>query len=150
VDSDEGPGSQVRSRLGYLLKHAFFELERLHDEHLATCPVNVRELSILLLLDSRRPESQQQAAGRLGVDRTTMVGLLDGLERKGFLARQPDPADRRRNVVVLTDAGQTALRDAKAASDEAERELLATLSPAEAEHFRALLARVATHPLGED
>ena len=90
MDNDDGPGP-LRARLGYLLKHAFFELEELHTVHLARCAVNVRELSVLLLLDGREPESQQQAAGRLGVDRTTMVGLLDGLEGKGLLARQTDP-----------------------------------------------------------
>jgi DNA-binding MarR family transcriptional regulator len=144
VDTDDGPGPQLRTRLGYLLKHAFFELEELHSVHLARSAVNVRELSVLLLLDGREPESQQQAAGRLGVDRTTMVGLLDGLEDKGLLARQPDPADRRRNVVVLTNAGRRALKAAKAASDKAERELLADLSPAEAGQLRDLLARVVT------
>lgn len=142
MDSDEGPGPQLRTRLGYLLKHAFFELQDLHTVHLARCAVNVRELSVLLLLDGREPESQQQAARRLGVDRTTMVGLLDGLEGQGLLARQPDPADRRRNVVVLTNAGRRALKDAKAASDRAERELLADLSSTEAHQLRAMLARV--------
>jgi DNA-binding MarR family transcriptional regulator len=71
-----------------------------------------------------------------------MVGLLDGLEGKGLLARQPDPADRRRNVVVLTNAGRRALKEAKAASDRAERELLADLSATEARQLRALLTRV--------
>lgn len=142
MENDDGPGPELQARLGYLLKHAFFELEELHTVHLARCAVNLRELSVLLLLDGREPESQQQAAGRLGVDRTTMVGLLDGLEGKGLLARQPDPADRRRNVVVLTNAGRRALKDAKTASDRAERELLADLSPQEAGQLRALLARV--------
>src|SRR5690349_16754118 len=120
VGSDDGPGPQLRARLGYLLKHAFLELEDLHTELMAATAVNVRELTVLLLLDGREPESQQQAAARLGVDRTTMVALLDALERKGLLARQPDPADRRRNVVLLTDAGRRELRAAKAASDKAE------------------------------
>lgn len=110
--------------------------------HLAGCPVNVRELSVLLLLDGREPESQQQAAERLGVDRTTMVGLLDGLESKGLLTRQPDVADRRRNVVVLTAAGRKALKEAKAASDKAERQLLAGLSPTETTQLRDLLSRI--------
>lgn len=143
MTNDREPGPQLRGRLGYQLKHAFFALEELHAVHLADGPVNVRELSVLLLLDGREPESQQQAAERLGVDRTTMVALLDGLERKGLLARQPDAADRRRNVIVLTDAGRKALKEAKAASDKAERQLLADLSPTETKQFRELLSRIA-------
>lgn len=135
--------AQLGARLSYLLKRAFLGLEDLHADHLAPSGVNTRELAVLLLLDGREPESQQQAAGRLGVDRTTMVGLLDGLEGKGLVARQADAGDRRRNVVVLTDGGQRTLRQAKAASDEAEQQLLGELSPTEARQLRELLARVA-------
>lgn len=105
--------------------------------------MNARELAVLLLLYGREPESQQQAAERLGVDRTTMVGLLDNLEGKGLGARQADARDRRRNVVGLTDAGQRALEKAKAASDEAEPRPLGALSETEALQLRELLGRVA-------
>lgn len=138
---DLGPG--LRARLTYLLKHALLELEDLHLEHLAASGVNARELAVLLLLDGREPESQQQAATRLGVDRTSMVALLDGLEAKGLLARQPDPGDRRRNVVALTETGRRTLAEATAASDAAERALLRDLGEADARRLRDLLGRVA-------
>jgi DNA-binding MarR family transcriptional regulator len=143
VNSEADLGPQLGARLGYLLKRAFLELEDLHAEHLAPTGVNARELAVLLLLAGREPESQQQAAGRLGVDRTTMVGLLDDLEAKGLVARQADPADRRRNVVGLTETGQQTLKTAKAASDDAERRLLGELSDTEAQRLRELLGRVA-------
>ncbi|WP_204914682.1 MarR family transcriptional regulator [Microlunatus spumicola] len=140
--SEDELGPQLSARLTYLLKRALLELEDLHGEHLAPTGVNVRELAVLLLLDGHGPESQQQAAARLGVDRTSMVGLLDGLEGRGLLARQADAADRRRNVVVLTDAGRVALAEAREASDAAERELLGGLDPSEARQLRTLLGRV--------
>ncbi len=146
--SEAGIGPQLRARLGYLLKRALLELEDLHTEHLAPTGVNARELAVLLLLDSREPESQQQAAARLGVDRTTMVGLLDALEGKGLVARQADAEDRRRNVVGLTDAGQRTLDVATAASDDAERRLLGELSETEALRLRELLGRVAAERVG--
>src|SRR4051794_31086138 len=129
-------GPRLSRRLTYLLKRALIELEELHQEHLATSGVNARELAVLLLLDGREPESQQQAASRLGIDRTTMVALLDGLEDKGLVARRPDAHDRRRNVVALTDAGGTTLARATRASDEAEQQLLAELDEAEATTLR--------------
>jgi DNA-binding MarR family transcriptional regulator len=143
MNSEAELGPQLSARLSYLLKRAFLELEDLHAEHLAPSGVSARELAVLLFLDGREPESQQEAAGRLGVDRTTMVGLLDGLEGKGLVARQADAADRRRNVVGLTVAGQRTLEQAKAASDEAERRLLGELSGTEALRLRELLGRVA-------
>ena len=143
VNSETELGPQLGARLSYLLKRAFLELEDLHGQYLVSSGVNARELAVLLLLHSHEPESQQHAAGRLGVDRTTMVGLLDGLEGKGLVARQADAGDRRRNVVVLTAAGVRTLATATAASDEAERRLLEGLSDEEALRLRDLLSRVA-------
>ena len=133
----------LRPRLTYLLKRALVDLEHLHAEHLAPVGISGRELAVLLLLNGRDPESQQQAAERLGVDRTTMVGLLDGLEAKGLVARRADAGDRRRNVLELTGDGQTTLVRAVRASDKAERQLLAELDDAESAQLRTLLTRLA-------
>ena len=134
---------RLSARLTYLLKRVLVQLEDLHAEHLAPVGVSGRELGVLLLLDGRDPESQQQAAGRLRVDRTTMVGLVDGLEAKGLVARRADAGDRRRNVLELTGNGHTTLARAVSASDEAERQLLAALDDAESTQLRTLLTRLA-------
>ena len=141
TERDLGP--RLNLRLTYLLKRALVDLEELHAEHLAPVGVSGRELGVLLLLDGRDPASQQQAARRLGVDRTTMVGLVDGLEAKGLVARRADAGDRRRNVLELTGDGHTALARAVLASDEAERRLLAELDDAESVQLRTLLTRLA-------
>ena len=133
---------RLSARLTYLLKRALLDLEDLHAEHLAPVGVSGRELGVLLLLDGRDPQSQQEAAGRLRVDRTTMVGLVDGLEAKGLVARRVDAGDRRRNVLELTADGHTALARAIRASDEAERQLLAQLDDAESTQLRTLLTRL--------
>lgn len=141
IERDLGP--RLSARLTYLFKRALVDLEDLHAEHLAPVGVSARELAVLLLLDEQGPGSQQQAAGRLGVDRTTMVALLDGLEAKGLVARRADAGDRRRNVLELTEDGHKALVRALRASDEAERKLLAGLDDAEAAQLRTLLTRLA-------
>jgi DNA-binding MarR family transcriptional regulator len=104
------PGAGLSARLTYLLKRALVDLEDMHAEHLAPVGVSGRELGVLLLMDGHSPESQQQVAGRLGVDRTTMAGLLDELEAKGLVARHADAGDRRRNVVELTGDGRPGRR----------------------------------------
>lgn len=129
-------------RLTYLFKYALLELDRLHEQHLAPLGISARELAVLLHLDGHVPESQQESAQRLGVDRTTMVALIDSLEEKRLVARRPDARDRRRNVVELTKAGRATLTRALRASDKAERQLLGELSAEEAEQLRALLVRI--------
>lgn len=138
------PGPALRRRLTYLLKHAFLDLEDIHRELLDPLGITGREFGVLLLLQAREPESQQQAAARLKVDRTTMVALLDGLEAKGLVERHADDEDRRRNVVALTELGQQTLKKAVRASDRAERQLLADLGESERTQLRALLMRIAT------
>ena len=71
-----------------------------------------------------------------------MVTLIDGLQDKGLVRRRPDPADRRRNVVTLTETGQTTMTGAIAASDEAERQFLSKLSAAEVASLRAALQAI--------
>ena len=133
-------------RLGYLLKHAQLQMAELTTKALTPYGINGRELAVLLVLANREPTSQQQAAQRLDIDRTTMVALLDTLEDKGLVSRHPHADDRRRNVVELTDAGQNTLQRAAEASDEAEREFLAPLSPQAAQQLRNSLQTIVTHP----
>ncbi|MDA0179755.1 MarR family winged helix-turn-helix transcriptional regulator [Solirubrobacter phytolaccae] len=143
-EDDLGP--RLAGRLTYLLKRALVDLDALHEQHLESSGISARELGVLLFLDGREPESQQQTAARMGIDRTTMVGLLDSLEDKALVARRPDAADRRRNVVVLTDTGRATLEAATIASDTAERELLGELDDREAAQLRELLKRVVSRP----
>ena len=109
-------------RLAYLFKHAERLMAELHVEALAPFDIHARDLGVLLAIHRCESASQQQVAESLGVDRTTMVAIIDALEAKGIIVRRPDPEDRRRNVVELTQAGHTLLRQATAASDVAEAE----------------------------
>jgi DNA-binding MarR family transcriptional regulator len=135
-------GSRASRRLGYLFKHAGMLMSEHNDAALAPFGIDPRELGVLIVIDSYEPASQQQVAERIGVDRTTMVAMLDSLEAKGLLSRRPDTEDRRRNVVELTPMGHDVMGRATAASDTAEAELLAPLSPEEATRLRELLGRV--------
>ena len=137
------PVPALAGRLGYLLKHAQLRMAELNAAALAPFGITGRELAVLLAIDSQAPLSQQEAAGRLGVDRTTMVALIDELEGKQLVQRRQDPADRRKNVVALTPAGRGTLRKAGKASDEAERRFLAPLTGDQAAQVREALRRIA-------
>lgn len=122
------PALELIDRLGYLFKHAQLRLSELTAAALEPYGVNGRELAVLLVLAGGEPASQQQAAMRLGVDRTTMVALLDALEDKGLVTRHPHARDRRKNVVELTVVGRDTLDRATEAGEDAERRFLAPLS----------------------
>ena len=146
MTADGGPGPLVSRRLGYLFKHAERRMDELNTEALAPFGIDARELGILLVIAGHDTGSQQQAAQRLGIDRTSMVARIDALEQKGLLSRHPHAQDRRRNMVTLTDAGETVVRQATAASERAEAALLSPLTDDEQERLRQALLAIAQRP----
>lgn len=144
ADRESAANPVLLDRLGYLLKHAQQRLNELTNAALEPFDLLGRDLAVLLVLSEGEPASQQEAARRLDVDRTTMVALLDALERKGFVSRHPAADDRRRNVVELTEHGRRVFKQATAAGAEAERRFLDALSEEEARLLKQALRVVVT------
>ncbi|MBW3668476.1 MAG: MarR family transcriptional regulator [Actinobacteria bacterium] len=87
----------------------------------------------LLALLSHGSEVASRVADVLLSSRPTVTSLVDGLVTKGYVDRRPDPSDRRKIALSLTDEGTAALAAAHAAADGAVQALLATASPEDAE-----------------
>lgn len=144
-DTAPAPGPHLTTRLGYLLKRSMQQLSALTSQALEPFGFDDRRLAVLLLLADSEPLSQQQAAERLGIDRSTMVLHLDALAAQGLVTRHPAPGDRRRNVVQMTDAGRDTVRAAVAACEQAERQLLGPLDGPSQTHLREALSTVVSH-----
>ena len=125
----------VSDRLGYLLKHVLARLTEAQTKALAPHGLNGRDLAVLSAVASGEPLSQLEVASRLRVDRTSIGDLLDDLEDRGFVERRRSPEDRRRNVVVLTELGESTHATAERIRLEVEREFLAPLR--DGERFRS-------------
>ncbi|HEY3683731.1 MAG TPA: MarR family transcriptional regulator [Streptosporangiaceae bacterium] len=133
-------------RLGYLLKHAYLAYGEMSRTALEPHGVDGRDLAVLALIGRHDPMSQRDLANLLSVDRTTMVGLVDGLERRSLVTRRPAPDDRRKNIVELTASGRRTLKSAGKAADEVERRFLSALTAADARRFRAALHALTRNP----
>jgi len=73
---------------------------------------------------------------------SAMTNRLDRLEKRGLIARQTDPDDRRGLRIVLTEAGFTLVDDLVASHLATEERMLAALSAKEREQLRALLTKI--------
>ena len=104
-----------------------------------TVDIDGKQWAVLVTIASGEELSQQDAADALGIDRTTMVALIDGLEDKGLVRRSRHPDDRRKNVVELTANGRRTLGRARTAVAAAEKTFFAPLSPDDADEFKASL-----------
>ncbi|WP_103343409.1 MarR family winged helix-turn-helix transcriptional regulator [Amycolatopsis sp. CA-126428] len=95
------------------------------------------------------PATQGELAAAEHVRQQSMAATLGVLDELGYLARTPDPADRRRVVISLSDAGRDTVRGIQQHRDEwLAQALLDELSPAELDAVtRALplLQRIAQH-----
>jgi DNA-binding MarR family transcriptional regulator len=88
------------------------------------------------LIAGGEPLSQQEIAGRVGIDRTSMVALIDALQRKGLVVREPSPSDRRRNLIALTARGRTCFTQAEQVVADTEQTFLSALGTDAADDFR--------------
>jgi DNA-binding MarR family transcriptional regulator len=128
----------VLGRLGISVKlEAMDEFER--------AGFNPYDYGVLALLDEGARETQATIADALKVDRSQLVGLLDGLEEKGLVERRRDPNDRRRHLVSVTPAGKKELAKLRKIVERLEEEILAPLTCDERKQLHQLLHRVARH-----
>jgi MarR family 2-MHQ and catechol resistance regulon transcriptional repressor len=93
--------------------------------------------------------SPSELGERLIVTRATVTGLLDSLERRGFVRRSANPADRRSLLVEITPAGLTVLQQLRTIVHRNEKEWMAVLSEAEVRAYIGLLHRVQEALLSE-
>ena len=84
---------------------------------------------------------QATLAGRIALDRATITGVVDRLEKKGYLGREVKDEDRRARVLRITDEGRRVLDAIEPAVEAAQRAMLAGLDEAEAAEFMRLLAK---------
>lgn len=97
---------------------------------------------LFLLQGQAEGLSPHELAERAGVSRATVTGLLDGLERDGFLARQGGLADRRKIRVLLSAKGAAMAQDLFQRHTAWISTLFSGLSETEQQTLTSLLARV--------
>jgi MarR family transcriptional regulator, lower aerobic nicotinate degradation pathway regulator len=82
---------------------------------------------------------QRTLAGSIGLDTSTVAGVIDRLEARGLLLRGASPQDRRVRLLTLTDEGVALLAAVQPDMQAAQRRMLAPLPRAERAEFMRML-----------
>lgn len=128
-------------RLVDALGHAAFRTMGALTDLAADAGLSLTQLRVLAILRDRRLRIGD-LADHLGLERSTMTGLVARASAKGLLAREPNAEDARSVDVVLTAAGQEVARSLEAAMREALLPLMTQLVPSDRRALRVLLERM--------
>jgi DNA-binding MarR family transcriptional regulator len=124
----------------------FFRLWRASHTRMAdalqTVGLTPALFALLNVLGAREGAIQQELGAVMGIDRSTMVLLVDELESAGLAKRRPHPDDRRAREVAITAKGRRVLERARRMARQVEDEVLGGLDAGERRELLALLPRV--------
>ncbi|MEU7847678.1 MarR family transcriptional regulator [Micromonospora parva] len=129
----------------WLLNQAAAHASRLISEGFAAHELRGYHYRLLAALAEGGPASQADLGRRCGIDRSDVVAAVNDLAGRGLVVRAPDPADRRRNVISLTDAGTDEAHRMTDTVGRVQDDLLAPLSTAERDQLTRLLTRLLEH-----
>ena len=137
-DLDLGP---LPGLLGYQLRLAQLAVFRDFERSAGGLGVSPGRFGLLALVEANPGVSQSRLAHAVGLDRSTMVAVLDQLEGRRLVARRAGP-DRRTNGLWLTREGKRLLARLKRRVTEHEARITARLTPEERAALFALLRRL--------
>lgn len=142
---DEATPARLRNLPSRLLTHTAMYADRLVNEVLAGADARKWHYPVLAALLEFGPASQATLSRRAGLYRSDLVAVINELADRGHVERAPDPADRRRNVITITQQGRRHLRRLDKLIAAIQDDLLAPLTQPERDQLTLLLARLLEH-----
>ena len=130
------------SLLGYHLRRAQIAVFNDFVKTVAAMQITPGQFGVIVLIGSNPGLTQSALARAVGIERSTMVAVIDALESRGLVARRPSPSDRRSNSLVLSDAGKELVDRLKPIVQTHDSRVVGALSEAEKEQLIDLLSRI--------
>lgn len=144
-----GEAEQEALALGVLEHFLGFRLRRLHNQLAQAfaqtlAPYEIRPAAFTALaLVAANPGVAQVEVGRAAMfDKALVAGLIDELERRGWVERRRSPTDRRRQALHATAEGERVLVELDALARQNEARIIRPASAREVQAMVALLDRI--------
>ena len=131
--------------IGLRLNQSARAVGRAFDEALAEAGGTLPEWLILLNLKIRQPGTQSKLAEHIGITQATLTHHLNAMEAHGLVARTRDAANRRVQVVTLTEKGDQAFLALRAAAVTFDAKLRTGLADSDLATLTTLLTRLSAN-----
>jgi DNA-binding MarR family transcriptional regulator len=128
-------GVDERADLGAMVMRLGRRLIAMEEPILAHHEISMWAYVVLSGLRDGPTRTQAALAAAIGADKTRLIPVLDDLQRRGLIERDPDPADRRVRLLSLTPAGRRLHAAVRADIRAAEEALLADVPPGDRAGF---------------
>jgi DNA-binding MarR family transcriptional regulator len=128
--------------LGYRLRRAQGAMHRAYMAAVAGLDLTQKQTAALWLISANPGVSQVSIAAALGMDRATMMSVVDRLEERLLVIRKRSLTDRRRQELYLTPGGQDILRKVKVRIARHELRVKALFTPQELDALLAALQKI--------
>lgn len=130
------------SSVGYWLTITTQALHRALNDELAPTGITYRQTQVIGWLKLETELSVSELAGRMSIEPPTLVGILDRMERMGWIVRVECAADRRRKLIRLTDVAEPVWERIVQCLLSVRSKATAGLSAQQVEMLRGLLRQV--------
>jgi DNA-binding MarR family transcriptional regulator len=139
---DQVDASYLEGLLGYNARRAALAVIGVFLERMAQYDLRPVDFSVLSLITHNPGITSRQLCTSLGILPPNLVGMINALEKRELIARQPHPRDGRAMGLHLTAVGDKLMRDAERTAAELEGDVAARLSANEAKTLIRLLKKV--------
>ena len=140
--NDDEPDYRLEQQVGFLLRRAQQRHTAIFAARIGRHQLTPTQFATLAKIFDEGTVSQNKLGRLTAMDPATMQGVIARLLDRGFLARTPDPEDRRRAILRLTDAGRAAFLDSAPNGKTITKETLAPLDAKERATFLRLLSKL--------
>ncbi len=132
----------IENSLGFLLAKTHQRGYALFKAPLEKFSLTPKQFSLLAFLWKQDGLSQVELSDKCQIDRTTIGGLIDRLQKQGYVRREPKPEDRRAFQIHLTDKGISLEEELLSIARKVTDTFTEGLSPEETEILRRLLKKL--------
>ena len=140
---------EFEESLGYWIFTAAFAIETALNEELAPLGITHRQVQILGALAVQGEASQNELAEMMRIEPSSIVRMLDRMERAGWITRTSDPVDRRRKIVRPTGKAEPVWQQIKARGMRARERGLRGVSIDEIATTRNVLRTIRQNLMGD-